>query len=169
MVKYLEVEQTFAEVPDEISLCINITNCPCHCPDCHSKWLWEDTGTELTTDEIDTLIKNNPGISCIVFMGGDDDPNYVAELGFYIKHKYEDLKTCWYSGRDNLYEFKNKNYINAFDYIKLGRYDQTYGPLNVETTNQRMYYHKDNTESISLSDGSWENITYKFLPNKNLI
>ena len=36
MLKYLNCQVTFAEVPDEISLCINITNCPNRCPGCHS-------------------------------------------------------------------------------------------------------------------------------------
>ena len=41
---------TFSEVPDEISLCINISNCPIKCPDCHSKFLWENIGKEITDE-----------------------------------------------------------------------------------------------------------------------
>ena len=36
MLKYSNYEITFAEVPDEISLCINLTNCPHKCIGCHS-------------------------------------------------------------------------------------------------------------------------------------
>ena len=73
MLKYSETEVTFREVPDEISLVINITNCPYHCPGCHSKHLWEDTGERLTPDKLCDLIDNNEGISCVCFMGGDSD------------------------------------------------------------------------------------------------
>ena len=52
MLKYVDTKVTFAEVPDEISLCINISNCPNHCEGCHSPYLAEDIGTELTKDEI---------------------------------------------------------------------------------------------------------------------
>ena len=54
--KYLDTMITFSEFPDEIALCINITNCPFHCPGCHSPELWEDIGTELTFDEVLKLI-----------------------------------------------------------------------------------------------------------------
>ena len=48
MLKYTTCEVTFAEVPDEINLCINISNCPNNCKGCHSPWLKEDNGTPLT-------------------------------------------------------------------------------------------------------------------------
>ena len=50
--KYTDTQITFSEFPDEIALCINISNCPFHCPGCHSPELWEDIGTELTYDEV---------------------------------------------------------------------------------------------------------------------
>lgn len=36
MLKYSNYEVTFAEVPDEISLTLNLTNCPYMCENCHS-------------------------------------------------------------------------------------------------------------------------------------
>ena len=44
MLKYVDTKVTFAEVPNEISLCINISNCPCKCHNCHSSYLAEDIG-----------------------------------------------------------------------------------------------------------------------------
>ena len=38
---------TFSEFPNEISLCINISQCPCNCPGCHSSYLAEDIGEPL--------------------------------------------------------------------------------------------------------------------------
>ena len=48
MLKYLYTKITFAEAPDEISLCIDITNCIYHCNNCHSPELRQDIGTPLT-------------------------------------------------------------------------------------------------------------------------
>ena len=56
MIKYYNSMVVFEEIPNEITLAINITNCPCHCKGCHSKFLWEDIGTELTFEELDRLI-----------------------------------------------------------------------------------------------------------------
>lgn len=32
--KYESTLITFTEIPDEISLCLNISGCPCHCEGC---------------------------------------------------------------------------------------------------------------------------------------
>ena len=61
------------EVPDEISLSINISNCPHRCPGCHSPYLQKNEGEELTIDVIKSLVNKNKGISCICFFGGDSD------------------------------------------------------------------------------------------------
>ena len=57
MLKYYNTMVVFREIPDEITLAINITNCPCHCKGCHSQFLWEDTGTPLTFNEVENLIE----------------------------------------------------------------------------------------------------------------
>ena len=49
--KYYNYDVVFQEIPDETTLAINISNCPCRCPGCHSKFLWEDVGVELTVKE----------------------------------------------------------------------------------------------------------------------
>ena len=65
MIKYFNSMVVFEEIPSEITLAINITNCPCHCKGCHSKFLWEDIGVELTKDELYKLIDVNDGITCV--------------------------------------------------------------------------------------------------------
>ena len=40
MLKYVNCGIVFQEIPDEVTLSINISNCPCHCPGCHSNYLW---------------------------------------------------------------------------------------------------------------------------------
>lgn len=156
--KYTGVEITFAEVPDEITLCINISNCPCHCTGCHSPYLAEDIGEELTEDSLHKLISSNEGITCVAFMGGDSNPKEVDRLADIVQVCYG-LKAAWYSGVQIL----NKDiHIWNFSYIKLGPYIEELGPLNSKTTNQRMYkvvytYYDDGTSGYELED-----ITNKF-------
>lgn len=135
MLKYLNTMVTFSECPEEIALCINITNCHLHCEGCHSPVLWKDVGNILTTDRLDKLIKANDGITIIVFMGGDNEPWSIDSLACHIKNHYK-IKVGWYSGEDTLNE--NINPIH-FDIIKLGHYDKDKGGLDHRTTNQRYY------------------------------
>lgn len=135
MLKYTDTQVTFAEVPDEITLCINISNCPCHCKGCHSVYLAEDIGYWLTNAQIDSNVVANRGITCVCFMGGDSEPDQVNFWANYIKEKYG-LKVAWYSGRQEL--SKDIDLMN-FNYIKLGPYDENKGPLNKRTTNQKFY------------------------------
>lgn len=135
MLKYVDTKVTFSEVPDEISLCINISNCPCHCKNCHSSYLAQDIGTELTFSELRRLIKHNSGISCIAFMGGDSEPKRIDALASFVTNHYQ-LKVAWYSGRQ---ELSKEIDLQNFDAIKLGPYIEELGPLNSRTTNQRFY------------------------------
>ena len=103
MLKYTTAQVTFREVPDEITLCINISGCPIRCLDCHSKELWENIGEDLTRSVLLCLIEENKGITCVCFMGGDSDPDYIRELIFLIREVYKDsIKIAWYSGRDQV-------------------------------------------------------------------
>ena len=111
MVKYYNAMVVFEEIPDEITLAINITNCPCHCKGCHSEFLWEDKGISLTTEELDKLIEKNDGITTVCFMGGDSEPQTIQYLAEYV-HEIKHLKVGWYSGRDSYY--KNINFFHFF-------------------------------------------------------
>ena len=157
MVKYYNAMVVFEEIPDEITLAINITNCPCHCKGCHSEFLWEDVGTELTYEELESLIKKNDGITTVCFMGGDANPYEVSKLAHMVRLTHKKLKIGWYSGRDELVKDIN---LDWFDYIKIGHYDEDLGPLNKETTNQRLYLVQHN--KIPLDNYELEDITSKF-------
>ena len=147
--KYLDTMIGFREFPDEIALCINITNCPFHCEGCHSPELWKDIGTELNQSELARLIDENKGISLVGFMGGQ--PNVVNTLAAYIKNNY-DLKVGWYTA---LEYFDNKIY-KSLDYIKTGAYIKEKGGLDNPNTNQKMF------KINHLNMDSPEDITYKF-------
>lgn len=151
IMKYTETEIVFEEIPDEITLAINISNCPCKCSACHSKYLWDDIGKELDPLELGTLIEKNSGITCVCFMGGDAEPSKINYYAWWVKNAfYGKIKVGWYSGRD---EISDEIEIENFDYIKIGRYDDKFGPLNKKTTNQKMY--KVNADKL-------EEITNKF-------
>lgn len=158
MLKYYNTMVVFEEIPNEITLAINITNCPCKCPGCHSKFLWEDIGTELTYEELDKLINKNDGITTVCFMGGDAEPEVINLLAEYV-HEAKHLKVGWYSGMDNYY--KNINF-NWFDYIKLGHYDEKLGPINKPTTNQRLYKLTHEILDKGVKKIDFENITHLF-------
>ena len=148
--KYTETEVVFKEVPDEITLAINISGCPCRCPGCHSPHLWEDVGYELNEEAIRGLVESNRGISCVSFMGGDADPREVIRLAGFVKANFPGIKTSWYSWRSTIPEDID---LENLDYIKIGPYIEEKGGLNNPDTNQIFY---------KITNGSLEDITYKF-------
>lgn len=137
MLKYLNTQVTFAEVPDEITLCINITGCKNGCKNCHSSYLAEDIGNPLNKTVLSKLLEDNKGISCVSFMGGDGDPVHIVALASWVK-THTNLKVAWYSGRQEISDIVARQ-LRWFDYIKLGPYIEEFGPLNSRTTNQRLY------------------------------
>ena len=159
MIKYLNTQVTFSEVPDEITLCINITGCKIGCKNCHSSYLAKDIGEPLDLQHLTNLIDSNKGITCVCIMGGDANPSEVDDIAQDIKEYYSNLKVAWYSGRQELSKEVDLQY---FGFIKLGPYIEELGPLNSKTTNQKMYkvvhnHYEDGTSGYELED-----ITYKF-------
>lgn len=147
--KYIETKIVFSEVPDELTLAINITNCPVRCPGCHSPYLTKDIGDPLDRDSLGRLIRGNPGISCVSFMGGDAEPQQVAVLSAWVHETFPGLKTCWYSGRQLEQAAEVLPYL---DYIKVGPYIDEYGPLESPLTNQRFYSVSHQSGKPELTD-----------------
>ena len=146
MLKYVDTKEVFAEIPDEITLAISISGCPIRCRGCHSRYLWEDIGEVLTTDALSAMLAEHFGVTCLCFMGGDNDPVEVNRLASWTK-EHSHVKVAWYSGRDEIVgdiELKN------FDYVKVGRYDAERGPLNERETNQRFWrvMHNNGTDEL---------------------
>ena len=133
MLKYVDSKVVFAEIPDEITLAINISNCPCHCEGCHSPYLADDIGEPLDLQHLTDLIDSSRGISCVCIMGGDANPSEVDDIAQDIKEYYPKLKVGWYSGRQ---EVRGDIDLENFDYVKLGPYIKDRGPINCKTTNQ---------------------------------
>ena len=146
MLKYTNYNIVFQEIPDEVTLAINISNCPNCCKGCHSPHLMEDIGEELTENVLSGLLNiYGNAVTCICFMGGDGSPEEVLNLAKFAKQFHK--KIAWYSGNSELYE--NAQY--CFDYIKSGKYVEELGGLNSPTTNQR-FYRIENTTMIDITE-----------------
>ena len=152
MLKVASYDVVFQEIPGEVTLALNLSNCPCHCPGCHSPHLAEDIGEVLDEELLDGLIAKYAGlITCVAFMGGDAEPSEVARLAAHVNHTpytihHTPLKTAWYSGRMHLPD-------GGFDYVKIGPYIEEFGGLKSEKTNQRLYKRVGDI---------WEDITAVF-------
>ncbi|MCQ2299167.1 MAG: anaerobic ribonucleoside-triphosphate reductase activating protein [Bacteroidales bacterium] len=134
MLKYTTTDIVFSEVPDEVSLAITISGCPNRCPGCHSPQLQQAIGTTLDNAALDKLIAPyENAVTCVCLMGGDAEPSQVVALAKHIKQSHPQLRTAWYSGRDLMPQ--GEEYL---DYVKLGAYRASFGPLDSPTTNQRM-------------------------------
>ncbi len=140
MLKYLPglTDIVLEEIPDKVTLAVEIPNCQGSCPGCHSPFLREDIGEELTPAAVDRMIADNFGVNCFLLLGEGNDPQALLRMAAYLRERHPGVARALYSGRtaveDALYD--------AFDYVKVGPYVAELGPLNERTTNQRLYYHR---------------------------
>lgn len=154
MLKYVNTGVVFQEIPDEMTLSINISNCPCRCPGCHSSYLWKDIGTPLTPMSLDLLLsKYGQDITCVCFMGGDAEPKSVNALAKYVHDNHPGLRVGWYSGRQIIPSTIHKK---DFDYIKVGPYISHLGCLKDPTTNQRLYRRVAGDEFEDITNRFWK-------------
>lgn len=154
MLKYVNTGIVFQEIPDEVTLAVNLSGCPCHCPGCHSAYLWQDIGTPLTTAELEKIMREKGrGITCVCFMGGDAEPAGVNALARYLRQKHPDIKVGWYSGRQHVPATVDKA---DFDYLKLGPYIAHLGCLRERTTNQRLFKRIQDTDFIDITARFWK-------------
>ena len=151
MLKYIKEDTTtvFREIPDEITLAINISNCQNNCKGCHSSYLKMDIGEELTESVLDELISKNDGITCVCFMGEGNDHKMLLQFADHISETYKGLKVAVYSGRNDM----DVDFKSHFDYVKIGEYREDCGPLDSKTTNQRLYrFYRDKKNRIIMED-----------------
>lgn len=142
------------EIPDYISLGISITNCQGRCEGCHSPWLREDIGEELTSVKLEELINANKGINCVIFMGEGNDHLGILQLAEFVRKKFPELKIAVYSGREQVEE----DYFDVFDFVKIGPYIAKHGALDCRTTNQRLL-------EVDREHGMKKDITSRFWIN----
>ena len=139
------------EIPDRVSLAVDLSNCRGNCEGCHSPFLREDIGEELTAGIIDSLVADNFGVNCFLFLGEGRDPEALLSLADHVRSI--GLEAALYSGREEV----ETSFWEHFNYIKLGPYRPACGPLNNPTTNQRLY---------RVVEGRPEDITARFWHRK---
>ena len=140
--KYYNYDIVFQEIPDEVTLAVNITNCPNRCPGCHSPHLWEDVGEPLTEEVLDALMaRYGRLVTCVCFMGGDGRLAELERLALHLRRHYR-VKTAWYSG-----QYALPQHLELFDFVKTGPYLRERGGLKSPGTNQRLY-------QVSRADGT---------------
>lgn len=144
MLRFHNYDIVFQEIPGEVTLAINLTNCPNRCKGCHSPHLMEDTGDVLDENILTALLqKYGNAITCVCFMGGDSDPQEIERLSVFLRDTTDNrIKTAWYSGRQHLPE---TCVVQHFDFIKLGAYVEHLGGLDSASTNQRFYRIENET------------------------
>lgn len=150
MIKYITSQVTFEELPTEVTLSLSISNCQNRCLGCHSPELRGNIGIELTDAELKRLINKNSGVNCVLLLGEGNDKGRLVELAGLIRSI--GLKAALYSGRDKVEE----DLFQVFDYIKVGRWDERFGPLNSRTTNQ-ILYKIENNQRINITEKFWKN------------
>ena len=139
MIKYVPdlTDIVLEEIPGRVTLAVEISNCRGSCIGCHSPFLKQDIGVELTPDAVDRLIADNFGVNCFLLLGEGKDPEALLRIAEHLRVHHPDLERAVYSGRP---EVEPEIYA-AFDYVKVGPYVAELGPLNERTTNQRLYHH----------------------------
>lgn len=150
--KYIGTSIVFQEVPDEISLSISISGCPYHCDGCHSEYLWKYDGRYLSDDFAMLLEQYDELVTCICFMGGDQELPELISLAAYAKSLH--YKVALYTGRDDCDGLEEV--LPLLDYIKIGHFDRARGGLEQPTTNQKMMRHNASTSQ-------WDDITHRFI------
>lgn len=151
MLLYVNVGISELEIPSKRSLVIYISNCLHNCKNCHTPYLKSNYGDSLKKNfkDIFDLYYNYFDVVCFMGEGKEtlEEKNEMINLSQYI-HK-NNKQVALYSGRNCRIE----KWMNNFDYIKIGSYQQDKGPLTEKTTNQRLY-KKESAE--------YKDITYKF-------
>lgn len=135
MIKYVPemTSVVLEEIPDRVTLAVEISNCRGNCTGCHSPFLRQDVGAPLTPAVIDALVRDNFGVNCFLFLGEGQDPETLLALAAHVRAL--GMPAALYSGRAEVEEAV----WAAFDYVKLGPYLPERGPLNDRNTNQRLY------------------------------
>lgn len=130
---YTQIDITFQEVPNEVSLTISIPGCSLRCEGCHSSFLWnKNSGNKLTEEFFkEKIVQYQSLITCVCFLGGEWEENDLVNL-LKIAKKYS-LKTCLYTGE---YE-ASENLKKHLTYLKIGPWDIRRGGLDSRFTNQK--------------------------------
>ena len=156
MLYYTEICSSPYEVPDEISLCIYISGCRNRCQHCHYPELqFHDYGLPLLENFFNLTSAYISQITCVCFLGeGRNTSLKHEEFSRCVEYvHFLNLKACLYSGRDIFPE----EWMEIFDYVKVGGYRQDLGDLFCRNTNQRLYV-KRRGEYVDVTSNFWKQL-----------
>lgn len=151
MVKFHDAGISMIDVPNENTLCYYLTGCSIICKNCHYPELQNYELGECLADKFYQIFElYSKRITCVAFMGEGQLADR-EELLLYANYIHgRGIKTCIYCGRN----IDIENWMYIFDYVKIGAYIESKGPLTNRNTNQRMFYKVGNSY-IDISYWFW--------------
>ena len=128
MLKYTDYTIVFQEVPDEVSLAINLSGCPYRCKGCHSPHLQQETGEELSERVLSGLLQSYAhAITCVCLWEVTPKVEAVCRLATYCSYRM---------GRETQKQPGIRETISlilqaagCFDYVKTGPFLEALGRI----------------------------------------
>ena len=104
------------------------------CSECHSSDSWNSQkGSVLTVESLtQDIMKYRDWITCVLFMGGEWEPEKLLEL--LRKVKSYGIKTALYTGLCEIPAVL----LGQLNYVKYGEFKKNLGGLESPLTNQRL-------------------------------
>lgn len=133
MLRFLNEDVVFQEVPGEVSLAYTVAGCPLRCRGCHSADTWDSMrGERLTPAYLEHRLKGYQGlITCVVFFGGEWQPEALLQLLCIAER--EGLNRCLYTGLETV----GPRLQRHLTFLKTGPWIVERGGLESPDTNQR--------------------------------
>ncbi len=153
MLMYASVGISELEMPTKKSLVIYISNCQHRCRNCHTPYLQNCYG-DLLKENFETIFNvYYEYFDIVCFMGeGKETEEDKKEMLDYCTFIHSRKKmTALYCGRNCQVE----NWMDKFDYIKIGSYQEEKGPITESTTNQKLL-KKENNKYVDITYIFWK-------------
>lgn len=159
MLYYQGYAVSFQEIPDEVTLVIEVADCRHRCPGCHSPELQKPEGSDLEHDLESIISQYSDAITCVCLMGDGQDDGALFRCAEMINN--HGFKSAVYTGGD---EQRGLLIAPFFDYVKYGPYIKERGGLDSDATNQHLLrVTKHYNDCFGNPSGiSFEDITWKF-------
>lgn len=155
LLRYIEFCLSHEEVPEETALCIYISGCPNRCPSCHYPEMQQAQAGKVLSEYYGQMLDlYHEYTTCVCFMGEGANTEHTREelLNCVNEARGRGYKCCLYSGRNVTLE----EWMQKFDYVKLGSYMEECGSITSRTTNQRMYMKGTDGVFVDITERFWD-------------
>ena len=153
MLMYASVGISELEIPTKKSLVIYISNCQHRCRNCHTPYLHECYG-DLLRENFETIFNvyyEYFDVVCFMGEGKETEEDKKEMLDYCTFIHSREKKTALYCGRDCQIE----NWMEKFNYIKIGSYQEEKGSITKQTTNQKLF-KKENNKYVDITYMFWK-------------